>query len=296
MNAEPVPAFAQPTSPVARLDGASPERAASRAVPGGSARPKALWKSVALPVEHGGWGLTLEPVLLGLLVRPGVLAVLLGFVALLAFLARTPLKLALVDRWRHRELPRTVLARRVASVELGLLAIFLAGAIWVADGPFWLPLVAALPLLSLELWFDMRSRGRRLTPELAGTVGIGSVVAATVVGTGGGWALALGLWCVVAARGVASLPFAHSQLRRRKQKPNNVRHSDLAQGVALAAVLVGTVVGAVPLLGALAVAALVAFHLLASRRPAPRAPIVGVQQLLLGIVVMIVTAIGVAVG
>ncbi|MDX2007394.1 MAG: hypothetical protein SFU83_19325 [Meiothermus sp.] len=28
-------------------------------------------RSVALPNEHGGWGFTLEPILLGLLVAPG---------------------------------------------------------------------------------------------------------------------------------------------------------------------------------------------------------------------------------
>jgi hypothetical protein len=277
-------------------------------------RPKASWKTVALPTEHGGWGLTFEPALLGLLVRPGTPAVLLGLAGMLAFVARTPLKLALVDRWRGRSLPRTALARRIASCELVALALVLAGAWRVADGPFWVPLAAALPLLGLELWFDMRSRGRRLTPELAGTVGIGSIAAATVMGTGGGWALALGLWTVIAARGVASLPFAHAQLGRSKQQRANVaaapgsgigkgaarqvaaahdvRRSDLAQVVALAAVVAGALAGAVPVLGVVAVAGLVAFHLVASRRPAPRAPIVGVQQLALGVVVVVVTAIG----
>ena len=36
----------------------------------GTARPRALWRSVAVPTEHGGWGLTFEPVLLGLIVAP----------------------------------------------------------------------------------------------------------------------------------------------------------------------------------------------------------------------------------
>jgi hypothetical protein len=34
------------------------------------AQPRPLWRMVAVPSEHGGWGLTFEPVLLGLIVNP----------------------------------------------------------------------------------------------------------------------------------------------------------------------------------------------------------------------------------
>jgi hypothetical protein len=72
-------------------------------------------RAVALPTEHGGWGLTAEPALLGLLVSPSVAGVALGLGALVAFLARTPLRVVLVDRWRGRDLDRTRLARRVLA-------------------------------------------------------------------------------------------------------------------------------------------------------------------------------------
>ncbi len=64
-------------------------------------------RSVAVPSEHGGWGLTLEPGLLGLLVAPGAAGVCLAVAAFVAFLARTPLKVVLVDRRRGRWLGRT---------------------------------------------------------------------------------------------------------------------------------------------------------------------------------------------
>jgi hypothetical protein len=48
----------------------------------GSAR-RATLRSVVMPVEHGGWGLTLEPALLGVLPRParvlGLRQMILGF-------------------------------------------------------------------------------------------------------------------------------------------------------------------------------------------------------------------------
>jgi hypothetical protein len=73
---------------------------------------------VALPSEHGGWSLTLEPVALGLLVAPSWPGLALGAAALVAFVARTPLKVVLVDRWRHRWLARTRLASLQATAEL----------------------------------------------------------------------------------------------------------------------------------------------------------------------------------
>lgn len=88
--------------------------------------PRSALRAVAVPSEHGGWGLTAEPVLLGLLVAPSVSGALLGAGALIAFLARTPLKVVLVDRWRHRRLPRTVLAGRLAAGELAILAMLVA--------------------------------------------------------------------------------------------------------------------------------------------------------------------------
>ena len=49
--------------------------------------PRPMLRSVALPTEHGGWGLTLEPVLLGLLVAPSVAGLAIGGAAFLVFVA-----------------------------------------------------------------------------------------------------------------------------------------------------------------------------------------------------------------
>src|SRR5690606_22748321 len=156
--------------------------AAARPVAPPQARP--AWRAVALPDEHGGWGLSAEPALLGLLVAPSWAGGALAAGAVLAFLARTPLKLVLVDRWRGRWLPRTRLAARVAAAELALLAALGAAALALA-GPAWLvPVAAAAPLVAVELWFDMRSRGRRLTPELCGAIGVSAVAAAVALAGG----------------------------------------------------------------------------------------------------------------
>ena len=46
-------------------------------------------RSIAVPTEHGGWGLTAEPVVLGLAVAPSIAGLCLGSAAIIAFLART---------------------------------------------------------------------------------------------------------------------------------------------------------------------------------------------------------------
>ena len=253
-------------------------------------------RSVALPTEHGGWGFTIEPALLGFLVGFSPAGIALGAVGLLAFLARTPLKLALVDRWRHRRLPRTVLAERVAALELVALGGLLAFAAATAPGRFWVPLVLAAPLVVLELWFDMRSRSRRLLPELAGAIGIGSVGAAIVLADGRSARLAAGLWAVVAARAVASVPFVRVQLLRFKARPHRVAGSDVAQVAAVLLAGVGLVVDERLAVGFVAIVVLGAFHLVAVRRPAPPAPVLGITEQVLGLALVVATAAGVIIG
>ncbi len=52
-------------------------------------------RPIALPAEHGGWGLLFEPIVLGLLLAPSLAGLLLSVAATGAFLARHPFKLAI---------------------------------------------------------------------------------------------------------------------------------------------------------------------------------------------------------
>ena len=71
-------------------------------------------RTVALPNEHGGWGLALEPVALGLLVAPSPAGFFLAVATLGAFLKRHPFKIVAGDRRRGRRFPRTAVAERFA--------------------------------------------------------------------------------------------------------------------------------------------------------------------------------------
>lgn len=247
-------------------------------------------RTVAIPTEHGGWSLTLEPILLGLLVAWSWPGAALGAAAMLAFIARTPLKLVLVDRWRDRWLPRTTVAARVAAVELLVLAALVAIAVLEADARFWWPLLAAAPLVAIELWFDMRSRSRRLLPELAGTVGIGSVAAAIALADSAETGLAVGLWVVVAARAGAAIPYARTQVFRARSRPYELWHSDLAQALAVVAATIAWVAEVVPLAAVIAIMVIALFNVGAVRSAPRPAKIIGLQQMFFGLAVVGVTA------
>jgi YwiC-like protein len=248
--------------------------------------------SVALPVEHGGWALTLEPALLGLLVAASGAGWCLAAAALVAFVARTPLKVVLVDRWRKRSLGRTATAAWLAAVELVALGILVTAAAVFAAAPFWWPLVAAAPLVGVELWFDMRSRSRRLAPELAGAIGVSAVVAMIVLAAAVGSRLALGLWLILAARVITSIPFVRGQIAVAHQRPVAGRGL-LTADVSALVIAVGAVALQPSLvLGAVAIAAVVAFQRVTARRPVPAITVIGVRQMVAGIVVVAATAIG----
>lgn len=272
--------------------------------PGEVAQRRSPLRAVAIPAEHGGWALTAEPALLGLVVAPSLAGGALAVAAVLAFMARTPLKVALVDRWRGRRLARTMVAERLAAVEITVLAALLIVAFSAAPGTgFWIPLAVGLPLLVVELWFDMRSRGRRLVPELAGSLGIAAIAAAIVLVGGDGAApggerndavgLAVGLWLVVAARAVASLPFVRLQLARAKGQPHWIAGSDAAQMTALTLGGAAVVVDSRLLAGLAALAVVAALDLVGARRSPPPAVVLGLRQMALGLAVVAVTAAGV---
>ena len=250
-------------------------------------------RSVALPSEHGGWSLTLEPVVLGLLVDPSWAGILIGVATLLAFLTRTPLKIALVDRHRRRTLDRTRIAGRVAALEGAVLvAVAALAAVLAEDVSFLWPLLIAAPLVAIELWYDIRSRSRRFIPELAGTVGVASVAAAIVLAAGSPDRLAAGLWCVAAARAIAAVAFVRVQLRRATAQPHTLWLSDGFQLLAVAAVGIGWQLDAISTAGVIAVAALALVHAVLVRRPVPAVPILGAQQVVLGLAVVLAAGLG----
>ena len=231
--------------------------------------------------------------LLGLLVSWSIQGLALGIAALIAFLARTPAKIALVDLRRNRWFKRSTVAVRVASIEISVIIALLFFAGFKSDPRFWLPFVVAAPLVAIQLWFDIRSKSRRLLPELAGTIGISSIVAVILLANGESFKVALGLWIVVATRGSAAIPYVRTQVLRIHGRSNKVWHSDLAQGLAIVSVVIGWLAELVPLASAIAISIIAIFNFGAVRLSPRPAKVIGLQQMFFGIAVVLVTTIAV---
>lgn len=264
---------------------------------GASADPaggRGVVRAVAVPSEHGGWGLAIEPAVLGLLVAPSGAGLALGIAAFVVFLARTPIKIWLVDRIRHHDsLERTRVAGRVAILEVLVIVGLMVVVSLTATGAFWIPLVVAAPLAAVQLGFDARSRSRRLLPELAGTVAISSVVAGIVLAAGESGALAGALWLILSARVVASIPFVRLHVGRLHGRPVRPAAALSAQLAAVMLAGVATATDRAVLIGAGLIVAIAVYQLIALRRRPWPAIALGVEQTIIGTTVVLVTALGV---
>lgn len=170
-------------------------------------------RTLALPVEHGGWSFLGAPVLLGLWVAPSLAGFWLSLAALGVFLMRQPLKLALSDYQRGRRYPRTVWAVRFTLLYAALACAAFAAAWLTSAHPFWLPLLLAAPLAVVQLHYDLRKQSRALLAELSGASALSALVAA--VALAGGWALgvALLLWLLLALQAMTAIFYVVTRLR-----------------------------------------------------------------------------------
>lgn len=255
-------------------------------------------KTLALPTEHGGWGITLEPVVLGLLVAPSAAGAGLALATLGAFLARHPLKIVAGDRRRGRRFARTPYAERFtllyASVALAgfVLAVFAA-----KEYAFLLPLASAAPLASVQLWYDAKGRSRGLLPEVAGSLAMGSVACSMALLGGAGWPLALGLWALLAARFVPAILYVRARLDVLHGKESARLPSLLAHVLALAATTALAAFNVLPWLAAAMTGVLLARAAYGFARSWPAtARGVGFSEIAFGALTVAAAAVGVALG
>lgn len=253
-------------------------------------------RSVAFPTEHGGWGFTFEPILLGLLIAPTATGWELAVAATAVFLARRPVKLVGTDVVRRRWLERTTTALTVAVFYIVVAAAGVAGAFVTRKGPFWWPLLVAVPFALISLRADAHSRNRGLVPQLAGAIAMGSTAAAIAMGGGVNWVVSFGLWGVLTARDIAAIVLARGMVRRFKDK--DVAHVPilLVQILSVLATIVLVVLGAAPWLSVVAMVLLMAVSVVSLHRTPVPARSVGWTQMGVGLMVVLLTAVGVWLG
>jgi hypothetical protein len=192
-------------------------------------------RTIALPAEHGGWGLLLEPIVLGLLIAPSVAGVYLALSAVGFFLARHPLTLVMLNRGRVS--PRTVPAKWFAGFYLLIGASALITAIVVAHDAFILPLLIAAPLALVQLVHDWNGHRRVLIAELSGAIAISSLAAAIALAGGSSSALAFALWALMIARALPAIVYVRACLGRLHGRSSSAVLMMTAHVTAVAAIV-----------------------------------------------------------
>ncbi|MGZ7030484.1 MAG: YwiC-like family protein [Thermoanaerobaculia bacterium] len=208
-------------------------------------------RPLAVPSEHGGWGLLLEPIALGLLVAPSAGGALIGMGAAAVFLMRHPLKLAIHDLLQRKRYPRSGLCELLAAGYGAAAVLAFLGAWTLAGSRPLLALAAALPFGAIQFSYDVRNRSRRAIPEVAGAMVPASLAAAIAIA--GGSAAAAVLSVLILCRSIPSVLYVRSTLRGGSRVPMLAAHiaavlvaAWIAPPLACAATLLLLVRAAVP--------------------------------------------------
>jgi hypothetical protein len=251
------------------------------------------WRSIAFPVEHGGWGLLAEPVLLGLVLAPSRAGVALAAGVLFAFLARHPLRLVLLDRRKAARYPRTVVAERWLGCYLGMAVASLLLALGLTAA-FWPALAVALPPGVVALLFDARGRSREAAAEIAGACALSTSSSAIALAGGAAAGLAFGASALLAMRAVATILYVRARIRQDRGLEAGSRQALLGHVLALVGAVAVYVLGWGPLaaLPAFAILLVRAAWGLSKRRRVLRPQALGYQEMGFGLLTLVLLAVG----
>jgi hypothetical protein len=181
-------------------------------------RPMRL-RGIALPNEHGAWGMLFEPLVAATAIAFSVTAIWISLAVIAAFLIRQPLKVLMITRKAGRTMPQAEFASKFFFYYSAVFAVGAAGTLVTAPAVSFLPLIISVPLAAVPIYYDAVGKSRNLAPELAGAAAITS--SAAVIALAGGWPItsALSLWVILACRWIPSILYVRSRLLLEKGKP-----------------------------------------------------------------------------
>ena len=250
-------------------------------------------RPIALPVEHGSWGLVAEPIALGLLVAPSMAGACLALGAFATFLIRRPLKVVLAQRG-HKWNERTTIATTFAALYGIVAAGGIAAAVALRGVAPLAPLALVIPLAAVFLAYDLRNQSRTWQAELAGAVAFAAVTASIAIADGWSLAAALALAGVLAARNFSSVIYVRSRIRLDRNKPHSTAlvWAVHVAGLALLVGLAGSVL--LPWLAVLPFVVLLAraLHGLSRFRRPMSVRAIGFREMAYGILTVLAVAVG----
>jgi hypothetical protein len=255
--------------------------------------PEVRLKSVVLPVEHGGWGFLIEPMVLGMLVAPSWAGLWICLSALGVFLIHQPLRIALKDKLKGRRFVRTDYAERFA-VGYGVFALVtFALAVLASQAPFWIPLLIAVALAGVQLIYEALNRGRELLPELFGAVALGATASAIALAADRSPMVGLILWLLIGLRIIPSVLYVRARLSILHKQATSSLQPLTAHVLALIVVGWMWANGLVLWTSALAMCILLLRAVMGLRQGIVPARTIGFQEIAFGLGYALLAAIGI---
>jgi len=246
-------------------------------------------KSVALPREHGAYGFTIEPLLLGLLAAYTPVGLSLALGTMLAFFAHQPIKILF---GQNKSLHKAALL----FLFLYLLTAVFFFILFISRVPLHTaaPFYTALLLMTFYLILDLLHYSRRIFVEIMAPAAIGLIAVSIVLAAGWSDSKALGLGLLLAARFVPTTFYVRARLRlEKKQNPENTT-AVFSSSFAFLMVLLLTVMGITPWTGLAAVGILTlrAFLGLSSYRKKSTVKAIGMREFMYGQILVWLSAAG----
>lgn len=176
-------------------------------------------RAIALPNEHGSWGIVFEPMVAAFAIAPSYAGICVCLIYIGAFLARQPLKIMLSDLLAGRDLPQSEIARRFLHLYGAVFLIGIAGTYLTGRLGAFYPALFVLPFAIFQIYCDVQRKSRNLFAELTGSVAISSSAAVIALAAGSRPASAFALWGILAGRLLPSILYVRNRLFLDKGKP-----------------------------------------------------------------------------
>ena len=263
-------------------------------------RPKTAVRlqGIALPNEHGSWGILFEPLVAAVAVAFSAAAPFIAILFISSFLLRQPLRVWLADRAAGRDLPQTAAARKYALIFFSMAVVGFVGSVSFAPPLSLLPLVLIMPLAAVQIRYDVARQSRRLLPELCGAVALSS--SAAIIALSAGWTpmAAAALSLVFVLRMIPSILYVRNRLLLEKGKSHSIAVPVEAHILAFAVAVILALLGLCPILTAIMFAVLLgrAWIGMSPFRKKRKAMQIGVMEVVFGALTVFSFVIGHYVG
>lgn len=253
-----------------------------------------LLRKVLIPADHGSWALVGSPILLGLLLTPGLAPALVAGAVFCGFLARQPIRFWLTDRLRGKAYPRTKTALSASIVLVAAAAVLLGSAFVQRSGWWWVWLVVAGCLALPELILELKGKRGNIWPQAIAAGGI-AYAAAAITSIGGLELRPSAHTAILLSFDMTNaILYVHRRLRPEEGGPKLKKTMVVAHAHAIMVSTFMVLGGTITPLAPIAFAVLLGRALWGTSSKARQVPtpVVGVQETLYRIMLVLVLAFG----